>query len=855
MVDYWNVGHQILSLVQTSKALRTVFAWVGKVDLGKVPQPEALHNQRVYAFSLTETGDHTVKKMCLAKDTNFYDLVVSPSGRFLGILSHNEVKVFHLKSRLWEGNLPERKPKELTIELSIPGARLIFGPERDCLTVGHCQGRFTRYRLEMKKDVRFACSRIHSVHWFPTEIQSMAYLEDDNSLLICGMHFVAAIYKLDTNTFRFVSGVGAGIRQLLVTEDQRNLVFVLNTGSIHFVSPQQFTSRAAIHGLRVSPEIPKTAFALTSPPRLVVHPSTQYVMLNTIFSSLQLYDPMTDEGISEVALDTMSVNTGDAALNREPGKIWSVAFSGDGSWMAVFVVYQAQTSVIESQLQFWRYDRPSQSFLGPNTRIRVGDGEPITQVVFQPVHSRTIQGNFQAPFVATTSVSGDIKLWECRSREHSSRSNPKKSNVINFWVQRSILSFEGKGTPLLAFSSDGSVLAAVYQSIVTLWDPYTCNLQRCLSRFPMLEIIQSAQFAGPTPYLVTHSATKVTVWSLLTSKVWWEVSCTPRLVAVHPNAGLFAVLDQGDQQGPITIKVYHVSRPVPLSINEVSDKLQSLVFITRRLAHPTEHGLATHQEIYPVQHTPSDPRVVQGDMVVDHTTLAQSSLVGLTELGNVVVYAYPTKDKPLAYHPSMILFKRLDGKLDTGDRKRAASTLYFEKEAQQVTPTKALLDSLYGDLRFRHVKPSNRLETQSRFLAQQRLLKQNAMLDTPVHLLPGVGEMFKTMVTHALLPTQSTPSPSASQQTSAGLQRNGNHTVQPMDTDGIPTVKSLVHAKQPISTVTTEEVAAQSASNSSAELFMWPSSDKIKANVTNTPAKSTLNTESLANYFALLLSH
>ncbi|KAJ1952815.1 NET1-associated nuclear protein 1, partial [Dispira parvispora] len=323
MVNYWNVGHHVLSLVQSPKLPETLFAWVGKVDVDNVPQPKALYEQCVYAFSLQDTKDHTVQEQYLAGGRNFYDLALSPTGEFLGILSHREVEVFQIQASLQQGELPTK----LTISLRDEGARLLFGPEPDCLTVGHYQGRFTRFKLNTNMNLLDSYTRIHSVHWFPSEIQSMDYLKEDNSLLICGLHFVAVIYKLDTNTFRFVSGLGVGIRQLLVTKDQRNMVFVLNTGSIHFITPQQLSSRAAIHGLRVSPEIPVSAFTVTSPPRLVVHPSTQYVMLNTIFSSLQLYDPLTDQGISEISLDTVSIHTGDTALNREPGKIGSVAFS------------------------------------------------------------------------------------------------------------------------------------------------------------------------------------------------------------------------------------------------------------------------------------------------------------------------------------------------------------------------------------------------------------------------------------------------------------------------------------------------------------------------------------------------
>lgn len=98
-----------------------------------------------------------------------------------------------------------------------------------------------------------------------------------------------------------------------------------------------------------------------------------------------------------------------------------------------------------------------------------------------------------------------------------------------------------------AFSADGSVLAVVAGSKVTLWDPETSRLAAVLSLAPEHSMGPGASpvfrllFIPGTQYLVGTSDTFIAVWNLLTASLHWAMDVAVSALAVDPVFGSFAI--------------------------------------------------------------------------------------------------------------------------------------------------------------------------------------------------------------------------------------------------------------------------------------------------------------------------
>jgi NET1-associated nuclear protein 1 (U3 small nucleolar RNA-associated protein 17) len=157
-----------------------------------------------------------------------------------------------------------------------------------------------------------------------------------------------------------------------------------------------------------------------------------------------------------------------------------------------------------------------------------------------------------------------------------------------------------------AVAPDGSLLAVVYDQVVTLWDPLTNTLQAGLTHASLTvpRIIPSSGADGNTadntqgeqeasvrkvafagtdlPYLVSHTAHGLFVWNLLSCSVAWSLGLNVDAMAVDPSgSGRFVVattLSSDPTTRASALVVFQHDSPLPLQILKVAG--QSIVSLS-----------------------------------------------------------------------------------------------------------------------------------------------------------------------------------------------------------------------------------------------------------------------------------
>ncbi|KAJ3243224.1 hypothetical protein HK104_008150, partial [Borealophlyctis nickersoniae] len=139
-----------------------------------------------------------------------------------------------------------------------------------------------------------------------------------------------------------------------------------------------------------------------------------------------------------------------------------------------------------------------------NTRIENPHEGLVTSLRFSPGGS-----DGEQLLAVTTGKEGRFKIWQLNEPADDESAEP-------YWSLRSISYYKSLPCHDSSFSSDGSVLAVATGHVVTLWDPYTCELRAALSYHPPDMPVKRVQFVHGSPFLVSCTAEHLIVWSLLT---------------------------------------------------------------------------------------------------------------------------------------------------------------------------------------------------------------------------------------------------------------------------------------------------------------------------------------------------
>lgn len=433
---------------------------------------------------------------------------------------------------------PERKPIALHHTKAITCADL--APNGDSLAAGDATGRVLVWRglrkaresarangMEGAKAFQ-ADAPCSTLHWHASSVGCVRFSEDGAHLYTGGREGVLVQWDMEGYDRAYMPRIGAPISWLQL-EKGSGLIASLADNSLRRVSFASRQQRLLAGGMR-----PHFLWRHETPARAAacVDPRSSDIAIASAPASVQLFDPM--KGVESGCLrvtprEPVSPGIGEA----EEGFVSHLAFSSDGRSLAT-VDRREEGGWQEDTLRFW--DREgSGAGAGAPFRLSTRADDPhfdhLTALAHHP-WERT---------VATASRNGEVRIWCARGK-----GRPWRCKAAGSYIRREILS--------LAFSGDGSCLAAGSEGHVVVWDHARLAAVGCLEcplgNSRMLDVA----FLPASPLLsgLDETTGKWLAWHLPSLERIAEVEPSSKrakafsCARVHPTRPLVAVAYGGD---------------------------------------------------------------------------------------------------------------------------------------------------------------------------------------------------------------------------------------------------------------------------------------------------------------------
>jgi NET1-associated nuclear protein 1 (U3 small nucleolar RNA-associated protein 17) len=491
------------------------------------------------------------------------------------------------------------------------------GDAKGQITLWYCLGQDQTKEGESVKKVVTS-----KLHWHAHAVTCLSFSSDGTLMLSGGEEGVLVMWQVATGKQSFLPRLGAPLSAISVSSNSQFYTLSCTDNSVRLFNSLDLKQQWKMQGLAIAHEA-NAANATRSIDSLlrtglVIDPRQQALVLNGKYGSatLQFFNVNTHRHISELPVlhrnPVSRTDSKDAALFQ----VEHVCFNSTGSSM---VTADSSTAfedwrfgqAKECSLKFWEYSVTLQQHILTAQVERPHDSE-ISAVACHPT----------LPLVATGSSDQTFKLWSGAMEEETESSAAAEKNAIAakatekgatststtkgtpsggatksrlMWSCGAVGAYRKKPVGALAFSTDGSILAAAFGQVVTLWEPFSNTLKSLLVHPPADESVTRLGFVPDSPLLVAATDRTLYVWNILTAEVWWSYRAKVTSLAVENMSGgfvpsgqaRFAILvnDLGEGGGKgkpsCFVVLFDANSPVPLHIWRLGTTAKSLVFLPR----------------------------------------------------------------------------------------------------------------------------------------------------------------------------------------------------------------------------------------------------------------------------------
>ncbi|KAI7860103.1 WD40-repeat-containing domain protein [Circinella umbellata] len=499
------------------------------------------------------------KRRVIVRSQDCFGIDVSTDGKYLAIASRS-VLIWPVTEG--DGDVPWSQFHVWPVQSP---RKLKFSPMKHCLAVGNDAGElivcyFTPDNL--------AKPRLSNNQWHHTEIRALHFMADGIYVLTGGDEAVLVFWQLETGFKQFLPRLGGEINSISVSPDHKYYCVGLADNSIRLINSITQKVDQVIQGLQYGNKTPPLS-------GLVVEPRYRNVVLNGVDGSVQFYNPNSDAHVAEVEVVPVSRNqSSDNKFVR--ANVQHAAFLANGEWMATVDKRDDFVNTSEQHLKFWRWDPNTQSY-ALHTRVDKPHAGNITSITFNSASSRGGR-----PMAITTSDDKTFKVWHFTSKLGTAYDSDEEA-----WTCRSIGLYRRDIPEAASFSTDGSILAVAFGSLITLWDPYENCIRRVLAQ-SYEENVNTLRFVGDSPYLLAASKTHITVWNMLTCTVWWSYKIKASHIAVDTLSTRIAVVCNNEKRKESLFALFDAKSATPVALRHSNQICNALTFIPRTVKDITK---------------------------------------------------------------------------------------------------------------------------------------------------------------------------------------------------------------------------------------------------------------------------
>ncbi|MCO5596109.1 hypothetical protein L7F22_050169 [Adiantum nelumboides] len=641
----------------------------------------------------------------LGKRSAISDMAISTDGRYLVLVGHFKIHIADL-------NTSDQTMVKVITQQAL--TRVAFHPSNNTFATGHAAGQirlwyflasddeqlFSRMASDKSKKETIAPSTL--LHWHSHAVSALRFNDNGAFLLSGGEESTLVLWQLSTQGREYVPRLGGSsilsIASLKGGKDNDRpdqFITAMEDGSVVFISTVNLKPIRILQGVLAgsSHQLRKTiasAKRLQSLP-LAVEPRTNNLTLSSGHpSTIQFLNTTTDDQVMQVEI---------VPSNRvsRPGKdpltqshVEHVCFSNDNVWMATVDV----KATGETHLKIWQWSQNANTYV-LNTRIDEPHGQEseILSMSFSPqsygLTKRGPKGTLKdAPILVTLgSKQGKCRSWKCTTRE-------VKRKVETYWYARSIFDHRGLPAEAMTWSADGSLLAIVQGSCVSVWEPDSNALVHVFALPGISEGIQSAgkkaclSFAGKGGrYIASLVNGYLTFFDVVLGQM------KESIMIEEPVKGLFA-LDSQKGEGDLTVITSNAQKA---QVRVYSVELGSMAKLKRLASLP--FGIR--------QVTEADPKYNHG----------QFALFALTTSFDVV---------------------RIGKELESLRRKEQKANTIRKINVRRRT----IFDELLGKQQ-QQIDLGNAIAPQQKEIESNRAIDASKLFDMPSHLLPPPHLLFE----------------------------------------------------------------------------------------------------------------
>jgi NET1-associated nuclear protein 1 (U3 small nucleolar RNA-associated protein 17) len=436
----------------------------------------------------------------------------------IAAVQHKTLRIFHTASNTTSKYTHARELTAVAIH-----------PSEPYVATGDCEGQITLwYCLSMDalcskrsaaKSPRVVTS---TMHWHAHAVACLAFSADGAVMLSGGEENVLVLWQLDTGHRTFLPRMGAPLCTIMVSPSSDYFAVTCEDNSVRLISAMSLEEVWRSQGLALAHEFKKEDLSSALLTGLSFEPRRQLLVLNGKdgSGSLQFFDVKAKSHAAE--LRVMQRNQVSRANKQKvaPFRVEHVCFSGDGLHMATVDTNRAHTgeymatSRESCSLKFWSYDRLKSQYI-LSSQVDSPHQGGISSLVYNPVHH----------LVVSASADHTCKVWEGSANDGAAqpvRMSGAKADTSMVWRCRSVCTYRQQPVCTAAFSLDGSLLAAAYGNVLTLWDPFANKLYSTLVHPPPTECIRKIHFIPGSSHLVSVTNHAVYVWDLLSCSICWS---------------------------------------------------------------------------------------------------------------------------------------------------------------------------------------------------------------------------------------------------------------------------------------------------------------------------------------------
>lgn len=478
-------------------------------------------------------------------------------GRFVACVTKHDLKINDLASRRNFRHHVQTNQSYFTC--------IACHPHDECLATGSSDGRIIIWK-------RFLRNRnvIKSInHWHALPVMDLSYSVEGTRLYSGGHECTLVIWQLNQHTRDFLPRIGAPIKSLSVSPDNQYVIASLADNEILVIEGSNRKIVQAIIGITVR----QLGYQKTNPFPMGLHydANNKALVTNGKPGHLQFYCLQTNKPLFN--LDVVGLNYISPDKPNKQCSVQEVArasFNEDGTWLATVECWEMCGYDLEIKLKFWFYNSKEKKYI-LNTMIEMPHFQQVNSLCFCPLSpTPSINGRLQQ--IVTSSNDGKFKLWKLSDDTNAqSNWNCESEGFYRDFIPRQT-----------SFAEDGSLLGVAFNYLITLWDPMTNSLKKCLENPLDHSTCKQLSFGRKScaHLLVSASQSMMTVWSLLTCTAVWSVNISVSCLVMEPLSELMAAFTENK-----SLFVFRPDEAKP--VYQKASVAEECVFYAAFIPHPS----------------------------------------------------------------------------------------------------------------------------------------------------------------------------------------------------------------------------------------------------------------------------